>query len=59
MIAVEEVKVEITTFGSEKEEHIIFFVCEQNERFDDKIKCGFYDFCQYCKKRFICATERK
>jgi len=46
-------EVEITTFGEAEKQSIRYTVIDEPHR------CGFYDFCKDCKRRFVCATERK
>ncbi len=58
MIKIEEVTIPITAFGSSKEEHITFYVCELGFRFDSPDSVGLSSDCEKCKNRFICATQR-
>jgi hypothetical protein len=59
MIEVEKVDIPITTFGSQKEEHIVFWMCDEGKTFSRTAVLGLLEVCKDCKKRFICATERK
>jgi len=52
-------EVEVTTFGDTEKQFIRYTVCGRGEVIGEPHRCGFYDFCKECKKRFICATERK
>jgi hypothetical protein len=59
MIEVEEVDINVTTFGDKEEKHIVFWMCDAGRTFSRTTVLGFEEVCKDCKKRFICATTRK
>jgi hypothetical protein len=56
MIEVEEVDLDVTTFGDAEKQHIRYFLCGKGEAFSDRRKLGLMDACNKCEKRFVCAT---
>ena len=52
-------EIEVTTFGEAEKQFIRYTVCGRPQSMGETLMCGFYDFCKGCKKRFLCATERK
>ena len=54
-----EEEIEITSMDGTEKEFIRVRICGRGEVIGEPHRCGFYDFCKDCKKKFICATERK
>lgn len=52
-------KVEITTFEDNEKHYLTRTVCPRPQVISKHLRCGFYDFCKDCERRFLCATERK
>lgn len=51
-------QIEVTTLGDSEPKYIT--ACARNiEVVGERFCCGFYEFCDSCDKRFICATLRK
>jgi hypothetical protein len=54
--------VEVTGLGDSERQYLnCGCMCNRRgiQEIGEQLKCGFYDFCSDCSRKFRCATERR